>query len=90
MSRTSSTWGLAGIVAIAIVALLAFVPIAPAKDAATGQVAAVSNAAPSASNADGSTIPFSGLDAALLLSGAIVLVGAGAAIARLVPRTEEL
>jgi hypothetical protein len=74
-----------------MIAVLAFAPVAVAKESdGGGHVAAVSNAGPSASSGDNSSIPFTGLDAALLLSGGILLLGAGAAIARLVPRTEGI
>ena len=82
------TRGLAGIACLLTVALLSLAPVAVAKDSASSQVAAVTNAGPSASSADPSALPFTGFDVALLLSGGIVLLGAGAGIARLLPRME--
>jgi hypothetical protein len=90
MSRRIRIGGIASIAALVVVALLAFAPIAAAQDSGNGQVAVVSKAAPAAPGGDASGVPFTGLDAALLLSGAFVLLGAGAAIARLVPRSEGL
>jgi len=92
--RSTTRYGF--IVALVAAAVMALAPAAMAQQSsvdgyggAGGAPQAQVTAAPTAEAPQGS-LPFSGLDLALVASGGLVLILAGAALARLVPRKETL
>lgn len=94
---SSSTRKLAGTASV-VLALLLIAPVAMAQQSSVdahggtgGKVqSAVSNPGPSADPQDPGGLPFTGFDVALLFSGGVVLIAAGAVMAPLLPRTQRL
>jgi hypothetical protein len=92
--RSTTRYG--SIIALVVAGLLAIAPAAMAQDSsalggyagAGGEAQTQVTAAPSAEPAPEGSLPFTGLDLALVASGGLVLILAGAALARLVPRKE--
>lgn len=100
-SRAHKNKRLAGITALVLVFALSFASIAAAQDSSAktyrGQQPFVASAGGgddtgggSADVADPGSLPFTGLDLGLAAGGAIVLIGAGAAIAAATSRRPDL
>ena len=99
-SRAQLRKRLAGITALALVFALAISSVAPAQDSSrrtySGQSPFVASGSGSGGDGGGSadvaspgSLPFTGLDLGLAAGGAVLLIGAGAALASVARRSPE-